>query len=187
MVSVVMARWDETLTVGALAGHTRASTLCIATAHKLLTAWLAVELLSNRRMLFQCIDVILLIWVYVCVNLHESTIYISIYIVYSFSISKWPIEMNIDYIYSVPVAVIWPFSGGVQCWRRRNKAMAGSDKRHRFGHKGGSFVVWIGEEPWMGLGTFGRLELPIDFRSLKLWWKGPRKTLRAAICFFFEM
>ena len=38
-------------------------------------------------------------------NLHESTIYISIYIVYSFSISKWPIEMNIDYIYSVPVAV----------------------------------------------------------------------------------
>lgn len=50
--------------------------------------------------------------------------------------------MNIACICIVPVAMIFsPFSGqGVQCWRRRNEAMAGSGW-HRFGYKGGSSFV----------------------------------------------
>lgn len=34
--------------------------------------------------------------------------------------------------------------------------------------------------------AFRRLELPIDIRSLKRWWKGLRKTLRAAILANYE-
>ena len=47
---------------------------------------------------------------------------------YKCSIPKSHIEVNIAYICIVPVAMIFsPFSGqGVQCWRRRNEAMAGS-------------------------------------------------------------
>lgn len=97
--------------------------------------------------------------------------------------------MNIAYICIVPVAMIFsPFSGqGVQCWRRRNEAMAGSGW-HRFGYKGGSSFVDLDRFSILEIfpTAFRRLELPIDIRSLKRWWKGLRKTLRAAILANYE-
>ena len=116
-------------------------------------------------------------------NLHESTIYISIYIVYSFSISKWPIEMNIDYIYSVPVAVSYHHfpeecnvgEDAIKPWLEVTSDIDLVTKAVALSCGSGKSLEW---------GAFGRLELPIDFRSLKPWWKGLRETLRAAIFFF---